>query len=140
MNETMNETMKKPAHSKSKTTSAKKTVRTSKSNSEPPVMPSTIKKQYLKSVPQCKVTFRLPKEAAQGAHFVTVVGDFNNWDVAEHPMKKLKNGDFQVTLSLPCNREYKFKYLIDTNRWENDWFADKYVPNEHGSDDSVVIV
>ena len=54
-------------------------------------------------------------------------------------MTRLKSGDFKLTLELPCNKEFKFRYLIDDNRWENDWFADKYIPNEHGSDDSVVI-
>ena len=131
----MKKMMKKSTQTNSKTTGG-----TSKNNSNPPVMPANIKKQYLKSAPQCKVTFRFPKEAAPDAKSVAVVGDFNDWNVAEHLMKKLKNGDFKVTLSLPCNREYKFKYLIDANRWENDWFADKYIPNGYGSDDSVVVV
>ncbi len=99
-----------------------------------------IEKQYIKSRPACKVTFRLPKEAAPEAQSVTIVGEFNNWDTTETPMKKLKNGDFTVTLELPHNREYKFRYLIDGNHWENDWCADKYIPNAYGCDDSVVVV
>jgi len=87
----------------------------------------------------CKVTFRLPKEAAHNAKTATVVGDFNNWDPTEHKMKKLKNGDFTLTLGLPCNREYSFRYLIDANRWEDDWFADKYVPHESEADSSMLI-
>jgi hypothetical protein len=97
-------------------------------------------KQYLKTSPKCRVTFRLPKEAAQEAQIVTIVGDFNNWSLTETPMKRLETGDFTLTLELPCNREYRFRYLIDGNRWENDWCADKYVPNAFGSDDSLVIV
>ncbi len=99
-----------------------------------------IKKQYLKSAPACRVTFRLPKDAAPEAHIVTIVGDFNNWNTAETQLKRLKNGDFKITVELPCNREYRFRYLIDANRWENDWFADKYIPNPYGCDDSVVFV
>jgi len=99
-----------------------------------------IKKQYLKSRPVCRVTFRLPKEAAPEAHIVTIAGDFNNWNTVETQMKRLKNGDLKVTLELPRNREYRFRYLIDANRWENDWFADKYTPNPYGCDDSVVVV
>jgi len=99
-----------------------------------------IEKQYLKSKPVCKVTFRLPKEAAPEAQNVTIVGEFNNWDINATPMKKLKNGDFAVTLELPANKEYRFRYLIDSNRWENDWHADKYIPNPYGCDDSVVVV
>lgn len=99
-----------------------------------------ITKQYLKTRPACRVTFRLPKEAAPKAKFVSVVGDFNNWSITETPLKKLKNGDFKITVTLPCNREYKFRYLIDADRWENDWNADKYVPNCYGGDDSVIVL
>lgn len=76
---------------------------------------STVKvgfrKQYLKSRPVCRVTFRLPKKAAPDAKGVTIVGDFNNWDKALTPMKRLKNGDFTVTLELEKGREYRFRHL-----------------------------
>jgi len=101
--------------------------------------PKSLRKQYVKSNESiCKVTFRLPKEAAHNAQLVTIVGDFNNWNLTENKMKKLKNGDFTLTLDLPCSREFRFRYLIDANKWENDWFADKYIPNEFGTEDSVV--
>jgi hypothetical protein len=97
-------------------------------------------KQYNKSGSKCKVTFRLPKETAPDAQKVTIVGDFNKWDNFKTPMTRHENGDFIITLNLSSKREYKFKYLIEGNRWENDWRADKYIPNAFGSDDSVVIV
>jgi hypothetical protein len=100
---------------------------------------SGLKKKYLKSA-ECKVTFRLPKAAAQGAERVTIAGDFNNWDMTGTEMKKLKSGDFTVTLDLCSNREYRFKYCIDSIRWENDWCADNYIPNPFGGEDSVVIL
>ena len=101
---------------------------------------SGIKKQYLKSNSSCNVTFRLPKEAGPDAQVVTIVGDFNNWNSTENQMKKLKNGDFKATLKLQRDKEYRFRYCIDSTRWENDWCADKYVPNTFGSNDSLVIV
>lgn len=109
---------------------------------ESPIEPDniTIKKQYLKLRQVCKVTFRLPKEAAPETQSVTIVGEFNNWSTTETPMKKTENGDFTITLELPCNREYRFRYLINGTRWENDWCADKYVPNSYGCDDSVVVI
>lgn len=100
----------------------------------------SIKKQYLKSKPICKVTFRMPKEATQSAEKVHVVGEFNNWDVYATPMKKLKNGTFTVTLDLEQKREYQFRYLMDETRWENDWHADKYVPTSYGDGDNSVVV
>lgn len=99
-----------------------------------------LSKHYLKVRPTCKVTFHFPKKAAPEAKSVTIVGDFNNWNITETPMKRMKNGDFKVTLELPCNREYRFRYLIDAHNWENDCCADKYIPNTPGCDDSVVIV
>jgi len=99
-----------------------------------------LKKRYLASKNICKVTFRLPKEAAPDARSVTIVGDFNNWNITETRMKKLRNGDFTLTLELPCDREYSFRYLIDANRWEKDWFADKHIPGDSEVDDSVVVV
>ncbi len=103
-------------------------------------LPTSLQKKYVKSSRSCKVTFRLPKEAAPNARMVTIVGDFNNWNITETKMIRLKNGDFKATVEMPCNREYSFRYLVDSNNWENDWFADKYIPNQFGGDDSVVIL
>jgi 1,4-alpha-glucan branching enzyme len=71
---------------------------------------------------------------------VHLVGDFNGWDKAANPMKRQKNGTFAASLSLECGREYQFRYLLDGDRWENDWQADKYLRNEFGGENSVVIV
>jgi 1,4-alpha-glucan branching enzyme len=98
------------------------------------------KKEYLKSRPTCKVTFRLPKEVVSGVKKTTIVGEFSNWANEAYPMKKLKNGDFTVTIELDIGKEYRFRYLIDDTRWINDWYADKYVKNPYGGEDSVVIV
>lgn len=98
----------------------------------------SLKKLYSKTKALCKVTFRLPKEAAPEATQVTLVGDFNQWNTNETPMQKMKNGDFTVTLELASEQQYKFRYLIDNCQWENDWQADEYVPNCYGTDDSIV--
>lgn len=102
---------------------------------------SGIRKKYLKSGPVCKVTFSLPKEAAPEARNVAVVGDFNDWNPTETMMKRLKDGTFTATVDLEKGREYQFRYLVDSERWENDRNADKYVPTPYGdSENSVVIV
>jgi hypothetical protein len=88
----------------------------------------------------CKVTFRLPEEAVKGAENVMIVGDFNDWDINATPMERLEDGGFQIILKLSPGREYKFRYLIDGDRWENDWHADMYIPNSYGWHDSLVIV
>jgi len=101
----------------------------------------SLQKRYLKSRPVTKVTFRLPGEAVERAHAVSLVGDFNNWDPAANPMKRLKSGEFKLTLDLESGREYHFRYLIDDRTWENDWEADKYLPSgfQH-AENSVVVV
>jgi hypothetical protein len=55
-------------------------------------------------------------------------------------MSKLKDGGFSVTLDLEPGREYRFRYLIDEQIWENDREADKYEPSPYGAEDSVVVV
>jgi len=89
-----------------------------------------IKKQYLKNRSACKVTFKLPKEAAPDAHKVSIVGDFNNWEGGAAVMKRLKSGDFTITMELETG----------STKWENDWCADRYRPNPFGCDDSVIIL
>lgn len=101
----------------------------------------SIQKQYLKTKPVCKVTFIIPKDMAGSAGEVFLVGEFNNWDITSHPMKRRKDGDFNLTLSLEKGREYQFRYLLDGNVWENDNEADKYVKSPYADcDNSVVIV
>ena len=100
---------------------------------------SMLKKQPLKSKPVCKVTFTLPESVkAESAY---LVGDFNNWDEKATEMKKLKkNGQFTVTLELPKEKEFQFRYLVNGAEWHNDWHADKYVPNPFSGDNSVVVL
>jgi 1,4-alpha-glucan branching enzyme len=99
-----------------------------------------MKKRFLKSRPVCKVTFELPAQAVNGAAVVTLAGDFNGWDPAAMPLKRLKDGTCSIILDLPRDHEYQFRYLIDGKRWENDWQADKYVPNPAGDCENSVVI
>jgi 1,4-alpha-glucan branching enzyme len=96
-----------------------------------------LRKTYAKSRATCRVTFNLPKEV--GAKDVALCGDFNGWDTSAHPMKQRKDGRFSLTISLKPGI-YRYRYLLDKERWENDWAADDYVPNTYGSEDSLVII
>ncbi|RMH00784.1 MAG: glycoside hydrolase [Chloroflexi bacterium] len=95
-------------------------------------------KNYTKTGRFCRVTFKLPAEVK--AETAVLCGEFNEWRTDKHPMKRLKDGSFSVTVSLPAGKSYRFRYFLDGKRWENDWEADAYVPNEFGSEDSVVEV
>lgn len=100
----------------------------------------SIRKQYLKSKPVCKVTFRIPEEIGNSARTAHIVGEFNNWNFFSTPMKKLKNGAFTTTLDLEQGKEYQFRYLLDKNTWENENDADRSVLTPYGDSQNSVIV
>jgi 1,4-alpha-glucan branching enzyme len=100
-----------------------------------------ITKQFMKAKPVCKATFTLPVEVAPEAQTIQVLGEFNNWDPSTGiEMKKQKNGFFKATVELEAGKEYQFRYLVDGNTWINDQEADKYVPTQFGSENSVISV
>ncbi|WP_371193304.1 isoamylase early set domain-containing protein [Glaciecola sp. SC05] len=99
----------------------------------------SLKKQYLKSKPVCKVTFKLSKEEAKSAEKVRLVGDFNEWDLNTPPMKKLKDGSFSSTVALQKDNQYQFRYLLNDKEWQNDWHADAYVPSPVSLDENSVL-
>ena len=99
----------------------------------------SLSKKYLKTRPVSKVTFRLPREAAPSADEVRIVGDCNRRNPKATPMRRLKNGSFNATLDLDVGRAYAFRYLIDGDRWENDWAADGYEPTPYGDSDNSVV-
>lgn len=98
----------------------------------------SLKKQFLKSKPVCKVSFRLDATEALGAKKVQLLGDFNNWDKSTEPMTALKSNDFTATLELESGKEYQFRYLIDGTVWKNDAQADHLVSNSYGEENGVV--
>jgi hypothetical protein len=82
------------------------------------------------------VTFTLA--AAVGASHAAIGGEWNNWSPDRDVMELAEGGGFTHTVELEPGRTYRFRYLLDGHRWENDWAADSYVPNDHGGNDSVV--
>jgi hypothetical protein len=82
------------------------------------------------------VGFELP--AAVSAGTASVCGDFNDWSPLAHPLTLAADGTFFGFVELPAGRRWHFRYLLDGERWENDWAADDYVGNQHGGEDSVV--
>ncbi len=95
-----------------------------------------IKKQFVKTKPVCKVTFSVvAKEASQAS----VVGDFNNWNVAEGALSKLKNGTFKGVFDLNKDAAYEFKYVID-GIFVNEPEADSFKWNEFAGNENGVLV
>lgn len=97
-----------------------------------------MKKEYTKTQKSCKVTFELANPG--GAKEAFILGDFNDWTAEKHKMKKSKDGNFSLAVSLKPGSEYKYRYLLDGETWVNDPEADGYAPNTFGTQDSVVTI
>jgi 1,4-alpha-glucan branching enzyme len=82
------------------------------------------------------VTFTLDPDV--NATSASICGDWNGWSSKADVMEPSPSGGFTLDLDLESGRSYRFRYLLDGHRWENDWAADAYVPNEFGGDDSMV--
>ena len=96
------------------------------------------KKTYGKNKRSCRVTFELPADVQ--AQSASLAGDFNGWSQDSHPMTRRKDGRLSVTVSLNTEHSYRYRFLLDGSRWENDWAADTYVTNSYGTEDSLVQV
>lgn len=96
----------------------------------------SIKKQYTKTKPVCKVTFTV---SAKDAATAAVVGDFNNWNVADGALSKLKNGTFKGVFDVNKDASYEFKYFID-GVFVNEAEADAYKWNEFANAENSVLV
>jgi len=97
-----------------------------------------LKKSYTKTRRSCRVTFAVPPEL--DARKAALCGEFNEWNIRSLPMKRRKDGRFSLTISLATGQRYRFRYVLDGKRWENDQAADGQMPNPYGSMDSLVEV
>ncbi len=83
-----------------------------------------------------EVVFRMPP--LDGVVELDLRGDFNGWAVKGVPLRLASDGTWVATLVLDSGKSYRFRYYDNQGNWHNDWEADAYVPNDYGSDDSVV--
>ena len=84
------------------------------------------------------VTFTLPAEVQ--ADSVALCGEFNEWSAENIRLERDGDGSWRATVALEPGHSYRYRYLLDGERWENAWQADGYVLNSYGSDDSIVRV
>ena len=83
-----------------------------------------------------QVTFRMPP--IPGAETLHLCGEFNGWSETANPMKREPDGSWSAVLSLEGGKSYMFRYRDNSGDWHNDWGADAYVPNQFGSENSVL--
>lgn len=85
-----------------------------------------------------EVTFTLPAEVR--AETVALCGEFNDWSADDTRLDRDPDGTWRTTVALQPGRSYRYRYLLDGQRWENARQADQYAPNPYGSVDSVIFV
>jgi len=92
----------------------------------------TIKKQYLKSKPEVKITFEIEKEDAQQADTIKLLSEHNDWQ--EIAFKKLKSGKFKIVFNVPTEKLESFQYTFQATVDDQQQAllplgADSYVDN-----------
>ncbi|MFE6849086.1 isoamylase early set domain-containing protein [Streptomyces sp. NPDC057686] len=81
-----------------------------------------LKRKRLKD--QTQVTFVLAEDIPAGP--VSVVGDFNDWDPAAHPLEPQGDGTRAATVALPVHGSHAFRYLAAGDYWFDEEQADRH--------------
>ena len=71
-----------------------------------------------------------------GAKQVSLSGEFNGWSPTATPMKRHDDGHWETTVALAPGR-YQYKLVVD-GEWITDPAAQKNVPNDQGTLNSVI--
>ncbi len=93
----------------------------------------TIKKQYLKSKPEVKVTFEIEQTDTKNAISISLLCEHNQWQAIE--LKKLKNGKFKVVVNISTKESESLQYIFQATGENNQKMmllpadADAYVDN-----------
>ena len=66
---------------------------------------------------RASVTFTVDPRA--GARTAAVCGEWNEWSADADVMHRDAEGGFSVTVDLDAGRAYRFRYLLDGQRWDN---------------------
>ncbi|HKG92282.1 MAG TPA: isoamylase early set domain-containing protein [Gemmatimonadaceae bacterium] len=74
------------------------------------------------------------------ASTVSVVGDFNDWDLAATPLRRTGSGGiWSVVVPLPAG-EHHYSYVVDGKTWVPDASAPQAPAGEFGGTNSVLFV
>jgi 1,4-alpha-glucan branching enzyme len=98
-------------------------------------MAKITKKEKTASKTRKKAEFRLE---APDARSVFLAGDFNQWDMASHPLKRDKDGVWSIAFDLHPG-EYQYRFFVD-GEWRNDPRCESRVDNTFGSSNCVRVV
>ena len=71
---------------------------------------------------------------------VSLVGDFNDWDAARTPMRRIREGAVWTAVVPLSPGRYRYAFLVDGSRWLADPTAPAVRDDEFGTPSSVVTV
>jgi 1,4-alpha-glucan branching enzyme len=77
-------------------------------------------------------------EPPDGASSVALAGDFNDWSPDVEPMERNGQGGFHVMRSLPADRRFCYRFVVDGQRWETDPNAEAFDDDGYGGQNAVV--
>ena len=63
-----------------------------------------------------KLTFAVTDDGSPAS----VVGNFNDWDPAVHPLRKRSNGTRSTSVTVPAGSVLQFRYLAEGGKWFDD--------------------
>jgi 1,4-alpha-glucan branching enzyme len=76
--------------------------------------------------------------SAPQAKSVSIVGDFNQWNVSSHSLKQDKKGVWSILLSLNPG-QYEYRFFVD-GEWHDDPSCGSFVENPFGTSNCLRIV
>jgi len=77
---------------------------------------------------------------ASGAHSVHVAGSFNDWRPGAIPLEdRDHDGVWRATIVLPVG-QHEYMFVVDGERWLADPNAGRYVDDDFGRENAVLIV
>ncbi len=75
-----------------------------------------------------------------GAHSVSVAGDFNGWDHVATPLKQNESGLWFTEIVVPRAGRFEYKFIINGQRWIEDPSNGFKAPNSYGGLNSVLVI
>lgn len=93
-----------------------------------------LSKKFFKTKDEAEVTFEFARDDVTK---VELVADFNSWQPIAMKFNK-KTKVFKAKVRLAKNESFQFRYRLNDQEWENDYQADQYLPNNLGTENSVV--
>jgi 1,4-alpha-glucan branching enzyme len=97
-----------------------------------------LKKKPVKKTDKISVTFETRDYEDAGR--ISLVGEFNAWHPERNPMKKRKDGAWAVTMRLPGEGRFEYRFVVDGQQWVTDAEADGFATNPFGGRNSLVIL